>query len=184
MQGSIYTTFSEMVIEKMGMEVWNDLLVKVNPSSKGVYTKGMQYNDSEIMSYVTELSKITKVDIPTLVRTFGGYLFIHLFNNSPADLSHIDNLKDFLISIDSVIHKEVKRVYPQAYLPTFEYSDNPDGNLVIFYQSKRKLCHLSEGLILSAAEHFKERITIKHPECMHSGAEKCKLIISFEGKYE
>lgn len=180
MQGSIYTSFSEMVIERMGMTVWNDLLAKVSPTSEGVYTNGMQYDDSEIMALVTELSKIIKIDVPTLVRTFGEYLFIHLYNNSPANLSHINNLKDFLIYIDNVIHKEVKRVYPQAYLPSFEFNETPDNNLVMFYQSKRKLCYLSEGLILSASKHFNQPITIDHPECMHDGAEKCKLIISFK----
>jgi hypothetical protein len=41
MQGSIFTSFSEMVIEKMGMAVWNDLLAKVRPTSEGIYTNGM-----------------------------------------------------------------------------------------------------------------------------------------------
>ena len=81
MQGSIFTSFSEMIIEKMGMSVWNELLEKVKPSSEGIYTNGMQYDDAEILAYVSELSTITKVDAPTLVRTFGEYLFIHLFNN-------------------------------------------------------------------------------------------------------
>ena len=180
MQGSIFTSFSEMVIEKMGMSVWNELLEKVKPSSEGVYTNGMQYDDSEILAYVSELSSITKVNVPTLVRTFGEYLFIHLFNSSPIQVSHIDNLKDFLTCIDAVIHKEVKRVYPDAYLPSFKYDETPDGDLIMFYKSKRKLCHLSEGLITGAANHFKQSISIKHPECMHDGAEKCKLVISFE----
>lgn len=181
MQGSIYTTFADMVIEKMGMEVWNELLKQVCPASGGVYTKGMNYNDAELISLVTSLSEVTKVDVPTLVKAFGEYLFIHLYNSSPASVSHIDNLKDFLISIDNVIHKEVQRVYPDAYLPSFEYDELDNGNLIMFYQSKRKLCYLSEGLITSAAKHFGQKIKLTHPECMHEGADKCKLVISFEG---
>lgn len=180
MQGSIYTTFSDMIIEKMGMEVWDELLEKTQPKSGGTYTKGMQYEDSEMMSLVATLSEMTNIEVNILVKTFGEYLFIHLYNNSPTSLSHIDNLKDFLISIDSVIHKEVQRVHPKAYLPTFEYDEQTNGDLIMYYQSKRKLCHLSEGLIYSAATFFKEKIIIKHPQCMHKGAEKCKLIISFE----
>ena len=182
MQGSIFTVFSEMVIEKLGMETWNELLDTIKPKSEGIYTKGMYYEDSEMMALVGALSKKTNTDAPTLVRTFGSYLFIHLYNSSPAKLSHIDNLKDFLRSIDSVIHKEVKRVYPQAYLPSFDYSETPEGDLVMLYHSKRKLCHLSEGLISSAAAHFNQEVTITQPECMHNGAEKCTLIISIKDK--
>jgi predicted hydrocarbon binding protein len=181
MQGSIFTVFSEMVIEKMGIETWNELLVTVSPSSEGVYTKGMQYEDAEMMSLVGALSEKTKIDVSSLVRTFGNYLFIHLYNSCPVNVSHIHNLKDFLLSIDSVIHKEVKRVSPNAYLPSFDYSETPEGDLVMYYHSTRKLCHLSEGLILSAAAHFKQEITIEQPECMHNGDDKCKLVISFKG---
>ncbi len=182
MQGTIFTSFSEMVIEKLGMEVWNELLDTVKPASEGVYTSGMRYCDSEMMALVEALSIKTDIDASTLVRTFGGYLFIHLYNSSPADITHIDNLKDFLLSIDSVIHKEVQRVYPKAYLPSFEYDESTEGELVMYYHSKRKLCHLSEGLILSAAEHFNQAITIHQPECMHHGADKCKLHITFKAE--
>ncbi len=180
MQGSIFTSFSDMIIEKMGMSVWNELLEKVNPCSEGVYTNGMQYDDSEILAYVSELSTITQVDVPTLIRGFGEYLFIHLLNSSPAKILHVDNLKDFLTCIDGVIHKEIKRVYPDAYLPSFKYDETPEGDLIMFYKSKRKLCHLSEGLITGAAHHFEQSISIGHPECMHNGADKCKLVISFK----
>ncbi|WP_220471645.1 V4R domain-containing protein [Colwellia sp. BRX10-4] len=50
----------------------------------------------------------------------------------------------------------------------------------MFYQSKRKLCHLCEGLISGAARHFKQAIVIEQSECMHDGANKCKLVISFK----
>lgn len=180
MQGSIYTSFSDMVIEQLGMKTWNALLEKVAPESEGVYTSGMQYDDSEIMALVGALSEITNTEAKVLVKSFGEFLFERLFASCPTDLTHVTNLKDFLLSIDGVIHKEVKRVYPKAYLPSFEYSDNPDGDLIMYYHSKRKLCHLSEGLIESAAKHFDEKITIGHPQCMHHGDDKCKLIISFE----
>ncbi|MFB0982305.1 MAG: heme NO-binding domain-containing protein [Alteromonadaceae bacterium] len=180
MQGSIFTSFSEMVIEEMGMPLWNQLLDKVNPPSKGIYTNGMQYDDSEIMVFIAELSILTQVDTPTLLRNFGEYLFIDLFNNNRASLSYLDNLKDFLKGIDHVVHKEVRRLYPDAYVPTFKVSETPNGDLIMLYQSKRKLCHLSEGLITGAAKHFDESISIHHPECMHDGAAQCKLVISFE----
>ncbi|MFQ3193274.1 MAG: putative hydrocarbon binding protein [Colwellia sp.] len=184
MQGTVFTSFSDMVIEKMGMPVWNELLKKIKPNSEGIYTNGMQYENAEIMAYATELSIITQVDAPTLIRKFGEYLFIDFYRNSPLKTSQIDNLKDFLICVDSLIHKEVKRLYPNAYLPSFNYDEKPNGDLIMFYQSKRKLCHLCEGLIMGAAKHFQQSISIKHPECMHHGAERCKLVICFEDLHE
>lgn len=180
MQGSIYTTFSDMIIDKMGMEQWNELLEKTNPPSKGVYTSGQQYDDSELINMVVVLSEKTGIPAEKLVEAFGQYLFDSLYRSSPADVSGIDNLREFLLAIDNVIHVEVKRLHPESYLPKFEYEDGEDGELIMYYSSKRKLCHASIGLIFGASKKFEEEIEIAHPECMHDGEKRCKLVIKFK----
>jgi len=184
MQGSIYTAFSDMIIDQMGMEQWNELIEQTNPPSQGVYTSGEQYLDSELINMVQALSIKTGIDAETLIEKFGRYLFKILYNTSPVDISEIDNLKTFLLAIDDLIHVEVKRLHPKAYLPTFEYEIVDENTLVMYYSSKRKLCHASVGLIFGAAEQFNEIITIEHPECIHQGASRCKLVINFKGHNE
>ncbi len=181
MQGSIFTTFSDMIIEKMGMEQWNELLEKTEPKSQGIYTSGEQYEDSELVNMVLVLSDKTAIEPEKLIEDFGQYLFTSLYENCPTDVSSITTLREFLKEIDSVIHVEVKRLHPNAYLPQFSYEDGEGTDLIMYYSSKRKLCHASIGLIYGAAEHFNENITISHPECMHKGKDKCKLIIQFNG---
>lgn len=179
MQGSVFTAFSDMVIDKLGMECWDSILKTVAPSSGGVYTSGAQYEDAELMDMVQALSDKTDIPVPELVRQFGHYLFNILYENSPTDVSEVNNLRDFLLLIDGVIHKEVKRLYPNAYLPQFSYADREDGALVIFYNSKRKLCQLSIGLIEGGAEHFRESIIVEHPRCMLHGEDSCEIIVKF-----
>jgi len=184
MQGTIFTSFSDMVIEKMGMECWNLLLNQTNPDSSGVYTAGAQYDDAELLQMVTLLSQQSGIAINDLLDAFGEHMFEKLYQNSPTDLSSINSLKDFLLAIDTVIHSEVKRVYPHAYLPTFKYP-SPDANeLEMHYSSKRKLCFVATGLIRGAAKKFSEKIQIDHPVCMHDGADHCELIIQFQGKID
>ncbi|PKG85818.1 guanylate cyclase [Colwellia sp. 75C3] len=184
MQGSIYTAFSDMIIEQMGMEQWNELIEKTDPPSQGIYTSGEQYLDSELINMVQALSVKTGIDAETLVEKFGRYLFKKLYDTSPVDISKIDNLKSFLLAIDGLIHVEVQRLHPKAYLPTFEYETVDENTLIMYYSSKRKLCHASVGLIYGAAEQFNEIITIEHPECIHQGATRCKLVINFKGHNE
>jgi len=181
MQGAIFTAFSDMIIEKMGMEQWNELIDKTSPTSNGIYTSGAQYEDSELINMVVALSEKTGIPAEKLVEAFGQYLFDILYKNSPVDVSKIDNLRDFLLAIEDVIHVEVKRLNPDSYLPTFKYEDGPDGELIMYYSSKRQLCHASIGLIFGAAKQFDEVIEISHPQCMHDGAQSCKLIVKFVG---
>lgn len=180
MQGAVFTAFSDMIIEKMGMEMLDDLIDLTNPESGGVYTAGGNYADSELFKMVGVLSEKTKVPAEDLVRAFGQYLFKKLYESCPTDISTITDLKTFLLAIDSVIHKEVKRLYPQSYLPSFAYEVQDDGSLVIFYNSDRKLCELAEGLIVGASEHFNHPIELAHPECLHRGDQHCKIIVSFD----
>ena len=180
MQGSIYTAFSDMIIEKMGMAQWNELLEKTDPASKGIYTSAEQYQDSELVNMVIALSEKTGIDEKILIEGFGAYLLEKLYQSSPVDVSKIHSLREFLLAIDEVIHVEVKRLHPQAYLPKFDYEDGNNDELIMYYQSKRKLCHASIGLIHGAAEKFNETIAIEHAECMHDGADRCKFIIDFK----
>ncbi|MCL9783082.1 heme NO-binding domain-containing protein [Vibrio sp. S4M6] len=180
MQGAVFTAFSDMIIEKMGMETLDELIDTTNPESGGAYTAGGNYADSELFNMVGALSEKTNIPAGELVRAFGEYLFEKLYNSCPADVSQIKDLKTFLLAIDSVIHKEVKRLYPQAYLPTFDYDETPDGNLTIIYNSDRKLCELAEGLIVGAAEHFSQPIQLTHPDCLHRGDKHCKIKVEFQ----
>jgi predicted hydrocarbon binding protein len=184
MQGSIYTAFSDMIIEKMGMVQWNELIEKTEPASQGIYTSAERYQDSELINMVIALSEKVGISTETLIEQFGRYLFKKLYDTSPIELSSIDNLKSFLLAIDNIIHVEVKRVHPKAYLPTFEYEQPDEQTLIMYYHSKRKLCHASVGLIYGAADQFNEIIDIEHPECMHHGADRCKLVVNFKGRDE
>lgn len=181
MQGTIFTNFSEMIIDKMGMEQWNELLDETEPESKGIYTSGEQYADSELVNMVVALSEKTGIEMEKLIQAFGQYLFDSLWRNCPTDVSNIQNLREFLLSIHSVIHVEVKRLHPNAYLPKFEYEDGEGTDLIMYYSSKRQLCHASVGLIYGAAKQYNEEISISHPECIHSGKDRCKLVINFKG---
>ena len=89
MQGSIFTAFSDMIIDKMGMEQWNELLEKTEPASQGIYTSGEQYEDSELVNMVVALSEKTGVEPETLIQAFGEYLFASLYEGCPTDLSKV-----------------------------------------------------------------------------------------------
>jgi len=179
MQGSIFTALSDMVIEKLGMPMWDEVLTELNPASGGIYTAGQQYEDAELLGLVALLSQKTNLPATQLVEAFGEFLFSRLYNSLPPELRQLNDLRPFLLSVDKVIHKEVRRLYPDAYLPSFDYDNSNEQMLVMYYQSRRKLCHAAVGLIKGAAAQFSQQIQIEHPECMHDGAERCRLHIHF-----
>ena len=58
------------------------------------------------------------------------------------------------------IHKEAKKLYPDADLPTFSCQRVAQDVLVMKYRSNRPFAYLAYGLMTGCVEHFKESFEI------------------------
>lgn len=179
MKGIIFTTLNQMVEEKFGLEFWDKVLLDAKPPSEGIYTAGAFYSDAELFAIIGSISKISNIPVPDLVRSYGEYLFEKLAVYFPELVPQSASLKEFLQSIDRVIHVEVRKLHPNAELPSLQYEDPAPDQLVILYKSPRKLCMLAEGLMKGAAQHFNEKINITEPNCMHKDADHCRFELKF-----
>lgn len=179
MKGIVFTMFSELIEEKFGFETWDDLIDATEPESEGIYVSTDVYPDSELLDYVSVLSK--KLDIPSkdLVFVFGEHM-IGQFQKMHPGFFEGHTLKTFLKSVHDVIHVEVKKLHPDAVLPSFEYEDTAENELTMIYKSPRKMCALAAGLVSGAAFYFDTPYEYKHDICMHNGADNCRLEFSFQ----
>lgn len=178
MKGVIFNVLEELVIETAGMEGWNAVLAAAG--SDGIYTSGESYSDEELFAIVGEVCKALDMPAEKVVGIFGEYLFDQLDVRHPTFVANASGLKDFLMSVDTVIHGEVLKLYTNPNLPRFEYHDKGENELTMLYRSPRKLCILAEGLVRGAAKRFGNEISIEHPICMHNGADHCQLDVSLK----
>lgn len=160
MKGIVFTEFFEMVEEKFGFEMSNQLVEETNLPSGGVYTSVGTYSHHEIVSLVVKLSEKTEIEIPKLLNVFGHHLFKVFFKAYSQFFEGVNGCFTFLKNVDRYIHVEVLKLYPDAQLPKFEIEEDSENKLVLIYTSMRKMSDLAEGLMEGAAIHFKEDITI------------------------
>ena len=180
MKGIVFTTFNDMVEQEIGIDAWEKILDAVKPESQGIYTSVEDFPDSELFAMVGELSEITGTPVMELVKAFGQYLFHALAMKHPVFVEEKPNFLDFLKSIEDVIHKEVKKLYPNPNLPSLRWEQADDTSLTLFYQSPRKLCHLADGLIKGAAKQYDVDFTMDHAVCMHDGHDHCRFDIKIQ----
>ncbi len=83
------------------------------------------------------------------------------------------------ITLNDIIHPEVRKLYPDADVPEFEFSGRDDSTLTIGYRSRRRLCELAEGFIEGAADHFGESVALEQPRCMLRGDDDCVISCRF-----
>jgi hypothetical protein len=177
MKGIVFTTFNDMVEQKIGIDMWESLLETVKPESGGVYTSIEDFPDQELLGMVTELSNKTGTPVVDLVNAFGQYLFHALAFKHSVFTDEKPDLMGFLKSIENVIHKEVRKLYQNPNLPSIQWEQTQKDKLILHYHSPRMLCHLAEGLIKGAAEHYETKINISQSACMHNGADRCTFLI-------
>ncbi len=173
MKGIVFTLLGDMVEETFGLEVWDELLTTANLD--GVFITTETYPDADLMALVAAAHEKSGIPVNDLVRAFGEYMFPKFHESNPGFFLEGQTLKEFLLSVDRVIHVEVRKLHPGAGLPEFAYKDVDDSELTMFYRSPRQLCMLAEGLIAGAAKHFNTEYTLEHRTCMHDGSDSCEL---------
>lgn len=180
MKGIIFNQLEDMVTESLGVEAWDALIAgSTLETTSGVFVGPRTYPDADLFALVGTASRITGRPADELVRTFGRYLFPKLAAKYPMFLRPGMTAKSFLLSVDRVIHVEVRKLDAESGLPTLGYEDPAPDRLVLRYRSPRNLCELAIGLVEGVGVHFGEPITVQQTECSKHGAAACRLECTF-----
>lgn len=169
MKGIVFTEFIEMVEQAFSPETADRILDECDLPSGGAYTTVGTYDHQEMVAMVVKLSELTGVPVPTLIKSFGNYLFGRFHALYPGFFAGVGSAIDFLAHIEDIIHAEVRKLYPDAELPRFEVS-RPDGDtLVLTYHSDRHLGDLAEGLIETCIAHFAQPLNLVREDLAEPG---------------
>lgn len=178
MKGVVFSELLEMVEQRYSLAVVDDVLEKADlPSGGGVYTSVGTYPVEEMGSLLVELSRATETPVPDLLRVFGRHLFGR-FTEAYPQLMHGSSTFAFLENVETVIHVEVKKLCPDAELPTFECAREGDDRMTMVYRSPRRLSALAEGLMQGCAEHFGEAIEVSAEDLSDGAGEVVRFTIT------
>ena len=159
MKGMVFTEFMDMVEATWSLDMVDAIIAKSGVASGGAYTAVGTYPHDEIVALVVALSGETGLPVPDLVKTFGKHMFGRFAMLYPRFFQGVNGSFQFLSGIEHIIHAEVRKLYPDAELPTFEVESAP-GRLVLTYISDHPFADLAHGLIEGCIAHFGEPITV------------------------
>ncbi|MEY4878982.1 MAG: hypothetical protein RJB62_451 [Pseudomonadota bacterium] len=175
MKGIIFNLFEQVVVRDHGEAAWDDLLDATGLD--GAYTSLGSYPDEEIAKLLEAGSGALGLSTGDLLRWFGREAMPLLAGHYPAFFTEHRSTRSFILSVNSIIHPEVRKLYAGAHCPFFHFKEAEDGALLMAYDSPRKLCALAHGFIEGAGDHFHQPMTVDHVSCMHRGDPKCLLSI-------
>lgn len=177
MKGIVFTEFLDLVEDKFGLEMVDTIINASNLESDGVYTSVGTYKFSEMLQLLNNLSKNTGISIDDLLLVYAEHFFDVLKESYPGLLSTYKDPIEMLSSIEDHIHVEVRKIYPDAELPTFEVLEKTDNTLVMIYKSSRAMHHFGLGLMNKTFEHFNSKATIVLDKLKEDGTE-VKFVIN------
>ncbi|MGH8353458.1 MAG: heme NO-binding domain-containing protein [Pseudomonas sp.] len=164
MLGMVFTEFLEMIEQRYSPELADQILTETQLANDGAYTAVGYYPHEEMLALVTALSRHTGSSVAELVQAYGEHLFQRFVALYPQMFQDRDDAFSLLARVDGQIHQEVRKLYPQAQLPSFEIAEHTERRLVLIYRSSRPLADLAEGLIRACIQHYRQPLQLQRED--------------------
>ncbi|AKC82572.1 hypothetical protein IMCC26134_06920 [Verrucomicrobia bacterium IMCC26134] len=162
MKGMVFTQLIEMADTMLGPDQVEAIIAKADLPSGGAYTAVGNYPHSEAVTLVGAFSEASGVPVPALLEGFGEHMLRFFHSNYPAFFSTCPDAFTFLESVETYVHVEVKKLYPDAELPRFSTYRMGPGRLRFDYYSSRHLENLAAGLIKGTLKLYNEYAVVTH----------------------
>jgi hypothetical protein len=170
MKGIIFTEFIALVEKKWGLKMVNDVIEEADDPIDGAYVSTGNYDHHNLVELITTLHHKSGIPVRDLMEIYGRSLFNKLIEHWYFDFQ-FDSTFDMLFNIESMIHAEVKKLYPDSMPPKFTCERLNDGQLKMVYQSHRCMGPVAKGLMLGCADYYSENIEVKIVNTSESGDE-------------
>ena len=176
MKGIIFQLLEDVVVDAYGEATWDELLDAAGLD--GAYTSLGSYDDAELTALVAAAAEKLSLPDGEVLRWFGQRAIPGMARRGPEFFTAHQTTVAFLLSLNDVIHPEVRKLYSGAFCPHFVFTSPPDGSLTIGYRSPRQLCDLAHGFIFGAGDYYGESLVVQHRACMHDGADSCLIAVT------
>ncbi len=163
MKGTVFVEFMRHVEDKYGLEVVDAVLSEVEPklSTGGAYTAVGNYPHEEMLELATALCRLSAESLECLLDDFARSLMRSFERMHPEFFQQGQDLFDFFLSLESRIHSDVRKLYPDASPPLILARRRGRDTLEILYQSARPLAPMAIALARAAGKRFEQALELQ-----------------------
>ena len=125
MKGVIFNLAEEVIVASYGEHTWDALLDAAGLD--GSYTSLGSYPDTDLFRLVDAASSSLGTPAADVVRSLGEGALPLLAGRYPAFFDGHASTRSFVMTLNDVIHSEVRKLYPGAQVPEFDFDDSDPG---------------------------------------------------------
>jgi Haem-NO-binding len=160
MKGLLFTEFLAFVGDRWGADTVDRLARLEQWPVGGAYDPLRAYDPAQLLRLVAATGAYTGAADSAVLSAFGEHLFARFAALYPVFFVGIDSASAFLAGLETHVHGEVRKLHPDAALPTLQVRTSPAGEIDILYAAPRPLADLAEGLIRGCVARFAEPLVI------------------------
>lgn len=181
MKGIIFNLFESFLTAKFGEETYEEILTASDTGSLNPFeiVGPGSYPDEAFNAILAKAAEKTKKDTADILREMGRHSLPILAERYPHFFDDYKHPREFLRTASMIHQVEVRKLYQDAEVPKFFIDDHDNAGLTFTYKSKRRLCHLVEGLLIGLGDHYRVPVEIRQTECLLTGGKVCKFILKF-----
>lgn len=156
MKGTVHKCVEKLVIEKFGLDKWEECLASVGLDEDHVFMMNDDVDEATTMRMLGNMPAILGISFQQLLDAFGEYWACSYTPKVyPAYFEGIHSSKEMLVNLDR-IHREVTENMDNARPPRFTYKWVDEHTLQMQYSSKRGLIDLFISIAKGMNKYFNE----------------------------
>lgn len=153
MKGIILSEFIEFIEQELGEDTAQKIIDDSNVASEGAYSRVGLYDYHELIQLLTQAVSETQTEASVLLKGFSDHLFGVFKRDYSLFFDGVSSAAAMLKQIDDHIHVEVQKLYPDAELPSFTYTQD-GAALTLNYTSPRPLAAVAHALVGACLKFF------------------------------
>ncbi len=152
MLGIVFTELLDHIEDEGSLDLVDAVLAQADV--EGAYTAVGHYPDAELDRILTAYAQVTGRDVHDVHRTTGQRLFDRFMRHHPYLVGRYATALDLLQNLETHVHEEVRKLYPDSRPPTFHTLVRDDGVIELTYTSHRHLHAFAHGLLEGCFTHY------------------------------
>ena len=156
MYGMVNQAIKEMVVDEIGLDLWNKVCDKLG-TSRDDFTKFEQYDDKVTLNLVVKVCELTGKDAPEILENFGKFWIEYAYRSEySAILATFSKNPLLLIKSLNSLHERVEMNFDKLDAPSFDLIEETSNKILINYYSDRDmpLEFFVKGLFSGIFDHF------------------------------
>lgn len=178
MIGSVFVRFQLYMNECHGRDSWKELLKESGIPTDKIYRSVRFYPDMEFDRLLACAIVKTGLSRDVFLRRLGHHCGAYIIETYKMMVLPSWRTMDVVEKVAGKIYRSIQFVDTNAPKSIFECERISNDELVLHYNSPRKMCFYILGIIDAVAEHFGEKIIDIHDQCMNTCEEALECTVT------